>query len=205
MNRNITMNGDDTPNPPISNEELSQSIESLNKLINQGIINESSLPSKIFLLKAAYELGYYYYLTSPTANHSKNHLSKMKYYFNFCIAYLDEFRSNMNLTTNNNNNNNILKTIYFDKEDLEKLLKICEFPNNDWLTIFNAPDSDLDLENNMLIDKDENNSTEILKLHTKLNLEKESNIVENDFASLFNKISINPQDKIIIDVNYQPM
>jgi hypothetical protein len=114
MNRSIASTGDFSPASPISKEELSQSLETLQKLIDGGI-EESR---KIFHLKIAYELGYYYYLNDE--------IDMMKKYFTICIVNCDEEGE---------------RSLYFTKANLEKLLAIIADEGNENL----LPENDIEM------------------------------------------------------------
>ncbi len=164
MNKNISITGEINPIPPISSEELNQSIDSLIKKLNN--FNNNS-PQKCFLLKVSYELGYYFYLT--------NDLEKMKYNLNLCSNNMDYEAKDTNFNT-----------IYFDRSELISLIRICdryEFLMGD--NIYENLEENVDMTDNT---------------ETKLDLTKDSKIVEQDFENFFNKISIDPQAKLIIDV-----
>lgn len=168
MNKNISVTGDTIPIPPVSAEELSQSLESLSKKIESSKISDMSLSAKLFYLKISFELGYYYYLT--------NDFEKMKYYFKYCV--------------NNMNSEGYNSAIYFSKEEISKLLKVCEKYKFMMSGNEDVIEADLDVEMNIECDKQK----ELLEL------EADSKIVESDFENFFNKISIDPQAKLIIDV-----
>jgi len=66
-----------------------------------------------------------------------------------------------------------------------------------------------EIDVNMILEEDDrtissNNTAEPaqtpIQIHHKLELEKDSNIIKNDFTNLFNQISLKSQDKAIIDV-----
>jgi hypothetical protein len=103
MNHNISNTGSTSPASPISSEELIQSIETLNKQMEMNF-DTLLYNRKLFLLKAAYELGYYYFLTDD--------ITLTRRYFTICIKYLDQVDPSSSL--------------YFEKDQLEKLITIIE-------------------------------------------------------------------------------
>jgi hypothetical protein len=161
MNRNIALTGEFTPASPISSEEISQSIETLKKQIDLGFERLESNNKKVFLLKIAYELGYYYYLN--------NDVNLIQKYFEFCINYFDQLE-------------NTNKTLYFEKENLLKLLNIVKF-ESDPLSEKEAA-FDIEMKENL------DNKIDLFNLQIK----------ENDFQSLFQKTQIDKTEKSIIEV-----
>jgi hypothetical protein len=85
----------------ISEHELNQSLIHLEDEILNEKIREKNF---IFILKAAYELGFYYYL--------KNDLIKMKTFFDFCIGKKSLLKESD------------LRLLYFTLNDLEDLLEL---------------------------------------------------------------------------------
>ena len=207
MNNHISETGDSSNISQISNEELNQSIDGLQKLLVIEQFSQAPNSLRCFLLKTAYELGYHYYL--------KNNSEKMNFYFLYCVNNFHELK-----------NFPILKSIYFERENLIKILQIaeknsflcldkCEEDFSEYNKKINDDEKIQEKNVNVIIDRkvaDEcNNDMEVEKEiavsenipnpKMKLNLEKESIVIESDFANLFNKISIKSQDKAIIDVN----
>lgn len=158
MNKNIASTGEFNPVGPISSEELKESLEILSKEV------EKIESKKKLLLKVAYELGTYYYLT--------NDYNRMKYYYELCIANYGAGSTNM----------------YFNPESLIKLLNLI---NNEpyWLT-HKEPESDIEMNDRLNLSTMPGIPENYFNTAPK----------ENDFATLFQKISINSQDKAIIEV-----
>jgi hypothetical protein len=124
MNRSIATTGDFSPASPISKEELSQSLESLHKLLN----NTTELTNrKVFILKTSYELGYYYYLNDDIALTTK--------YFNICINNCDEEDE---------------KCLYFTKANLKKLLDV--IGNEGAVSITAATDIEMSVRDDNVVD-----------------------------------------------------
>jgi hypothetical protein len=205
MNNHISETGDSSNISQISNEELNQSIDGLQKLLVIEQFSQASNSLKCFLLKNSYELGYHYYL--------KNNPEKMKFYFTYCLNNFDELKTYP-----------LLKSIYFEKENLIKIIFIAEKNSYLFLDRFEEDNSEFnknlienekireknlthdrkvrdECNNDMEVEKEIAVSENIYSTKIKLNLEKESIVIESDFANLFNKISIKSQDKAIIDVN----
>lgn len=153
MNKHISTTGEINVPVPIDDEELSQSIKDLKKIFDNNECN-----NKTFMIKSAYELGYYYYMLDD--------YNTMKNYMKICLDLLE---SNQNLK------------IYFDKENIISLIKFCENENEENKLIIN-------LENDIEMQKMNNFDVNSL-----------NNVSEDDFANLFAKISINQQQKIILD------
>jgi hypothetical protein len=193
MNKNISTTGDTTPIPPISIEELNQSLDSLDKKINQKIFNESTTNMKSFILKISYELGYYYYMM--------NDFAKMKFYFDFCIYNLKAIiEGGVNLSS--------FKTIYFDHKSLATLLKFVEQNDNLFIEEETNNDTIIVNKNSTLIGVDtvmtdvmydENNNKQISSQNFFNFNDNQGNIVEDDFSNFFKKLSIDPSEKTIIE------
>ena len=147
--------------PPIFPEEINQSIDVLCRLI----MNNPESLNKCFILKTAYELGYYYYLTEDN--------EKMREYFSICLKGFSFDKADQNFNT-----------VYFNREDIELIL--------------NFNDLNEDYEN--LTQSGIEDNIEMKEYDNLLDFTKETHIVENDFESFLNKLSIDDQSKVIIDV-----
>jgi len=97
----------------ISQDELNQSLINLEEEILKERVRDKNY---IFTVKAAYELGFYYYL--------KNNFEKMKIFFQFCL-----YKSNSLKEIDH-------KLLYFSLEDLEDLLTLLFHENKDLKNLF---------------------------------------------------------------------
>lgn len=105
VNKNAELTGN-LENPNFSQDEINLSL----MILENDVFKENPDEKKfIFILKAAYELGMYYYL--------HNNFNKMKTFFDFCIAKKQSLKS--------------LELIYFDIDDLNSLLQLYLSENKD--------------------------------------------------------------------------
>ncbi len=168
-NKNIS---GDLNNPPISSEELNQSINSLSNLISNNFNNTfNTNPNfKCFFLKTAYELGYYYYLI--------NDFPKMREYFYILLNKLnfEKFDSNFN-------------TIYFSKEDIELIINNSELEDEYENLTQSGHDDNVEMKES------------IFDNQTLLKFNQTYDTIQNDYEKFFTKISSCFQEKKYSDVS----
>lgn len=168
-NKNIS---GDLNNPPISSEELNQSINSLSNLISNNFNNTfSTNPNfKCFFLKTAYELGYYYYLI--------NDCPKMREYFYILLNKFnfEKFDSNFN-------------TIYFSKEDIELIINNNELEDEYENLTQSGHDDNVEMKES------------IFDNQTLLKFNQTYDTIQNDYEKFFTKISSCFQEKKYSDVS----
>jgi hypothetical protein len=172
MNKNISLTGDLSPLPPISNEELTQCLEFFEKKILDGSLNFNS--QKNFWVKVTYELGYFYYL--------ENNNEKAINYFSLCLKEFENLSNDIVLSSGN--------TIYFERQDVESLLKYLRNKSIELAEKEEFLQQDHEMENS-----ENSENFDVL-----LNFNESTNLMEKDFQLFSSKISIDPVDKIIYEV-----
>ena len=143
-------------NETLSNNEIEESLESLKKYIDKNIFEKSEEKFKILFLKIYYEIGIYFFYN--------NDFNNMKIAFDFLLNNIDKIINK--------------KKLYFDENNIKKLLKFCESNQNE----MDIDEKEEEIENYDYLEKKYN-----LDLS---NFDLENNIIEKDFKSKMESIKI---------------
>ena len=142
-------------NETLSNNEIEESLESLKKYIDKNIFEKSEEKFKILFLKIYYEIGIYFFYN--------NDFNNMKIAFDFLLNNIDKIINK--------------KKLYFDENNIKKLLKFCETNQNE-----------MDID-----EKEENENYDYLEKKYNLdlsNFDLENNIIEKNFKTKMESIKI---------------
>ena len=142
-------------NETLSNNEIEESLESLKKYIDKNIFEKSEEKFKILFLKIYYEIGIYFFYN--------NDFNNMKIAFDFLLNNIDKILNK--------------KKLYFDENNIKKLLKFCETNQNE-----------MDID-----EKEENENYDYLEKKYNLdlsNFDLDNNIIEKDFKTKMESIKI---------------
>ena len=168
-------------NETLSNNEIEESLESLKKYIDKNIFEKSEEKFKILFLKIYYEIGIYFFYN--------NDFNNMKISFDFLLNNIDKILNK--------------KKLYFNENDIKKLLKFCEINKNemevddekedenfDYLEKkYNLNLSNFDLENN-LFEKDFKTKMETIKIEDNNENNSEKNIYKIKSQELIENSSL---------------
>ena len=143
-------------NETLSNNEIEESLESLKKYIDKNIFEKSEEKFKILFLKIYYEIGIYFFYN--------NDFNNMKIAFDFLLNNIDKIINK--------------KKLYFDENNIKKLLKFCESNQNE----MDIDEKEEEIENYDYLEKKYN-----LDLS---NFDLENNIIEKDFKTKMESIKI---------------
>ena len=143
-------------NETLSNNEIEESLESLKKYIDKNIFEKSEEKFKILFLKIYYEIGIYFFYN--------NDFNNMKIAFDFLLNNIDKILNK--------------KKLYFDENNIKKLLKFCETNQNE----MDIDEKEEEIENYDYLEKKYN-----LDLS---NFDLENNIIEKDFKTKMESIKI---------------
>ncbi len=143
-------------NETLSNNEIEESLESLKKYIDKNIFEKSEEKFKILFLKIYYEIGIYFFYN--------NDFNNMKIAFDFLLNNIDKIINK--------------KKLYFDENNIKKLLKFCETNQNE----MDIDEKEEEIENYDYLEKKYN-----LDLS---NFDLENNIIEKDFKTKMESIKI---------------
>ena len=143
-------------NETLSNNEIEESLESLKKYIDKNIFEKSEEKFKILFLKIYYEIGIYFFYN--------NDFNNMKIAFDFLLNNIDKILNK--------------KKLYFDENNIKKLLKFCEINKNE----MDIDEKEEEIENYDYLEKKYN-----LDLS---NFDLENNIIEKDFKTKMESIKI---------------
>ena len=143
-------------NETLSNNEIEESLESLKKYIDKNIFEKSEEKFKILFLKIYYEIGIYFFYN--------NDFNNMKIAFDFLLNNIDKIINK--------------KKLYFDENNIKKLLKFCEINKNE----MDIDEKEEEIENYDYLEKKYN-----LDLS---NFDLDNNIIEKDFKTKMESIKI---------------
>ena len=143
-------------NETLSNNEIEESLESLKKYIDKNIFEKSEEKFKILFLKIYYEIGIYFFYN--------NDFNNMKIAFDFLLNNIDKILNK--------------KKLYFDENNIKKLLKFCEINKNE----MDIDEKEEEIENYDYLEKKYN-----LDLS---NFDLDNNIIEKDFKTKMESIKI---------------
>ena len=143
-------------NETLSNNEIEESLESLKKYIDKNIFEKSEEKFKILFLKIYYEIGIYFFYN--------NDFNNMKIAFDFLLNNIDKIINK--------------KKLYFDENNIKKLLKFCETNQNE----MDIDEKEEEIENYDYLEKKYN-----LDLS---NFDLENNIIEKNFKTKMESIKI---------------
>ena len=156
-------------NETLSNNEIEESLESLKKYIDKNIFEKSEEKFKILFLKIYYEIGIYFFYN--------NDFNNMKIAFDFLLNNIDKILNK--------------KKLYFDENNIKKLLKFCEINKNE----MDIDEKEEEIENYDYLEKKYN-----LDLS---NFDLDNNIIEKDFKTKMESIKIEDNNENNNENNYK--